>query len=79
MVGLKFIFRLSPFMYCSTFEEHHDMIFNILWEIVVSSNINMKISAANLLKVSVSAFAHCSPGFVLSDYFQHCNFVISFS
>ncbi|KAK9272038.1 hypothetical protein L1049_002407 [Liquidambar formosana] len=36
-----------------TFEEHHSMIFSILWEMVVSSNINMKISAANLLKVIV--------------------------
>lgn len=36
-----------------TFEEHHSMIFNILWEMVVSSNINMKISATNLLKVIV--------------------------
>nr|KJB10466.1 hypothetical protein B456_001G202700 [Gossypium raimondii] len=34
-----------------TFEEHHGMIFNILWEMVVSSNIEMKISAANILKV----------------------------
>lgn len=30
------------------------MIFNILWEMVVSSHINMKISAASLLKVIVS-------------------------
>ncbi|KAL5571309.1 hypothetical protein UlMin_020906, partial [Ulmus minor] len=36
-----------------TFEEHHAMIFNILWEMVVSSNINMKINAAHLLKVIV--------------------------
>ncbi|CAK9150667.1 unnamed protein product [Ilex paraguariensis] len=36
-----------------TFEEHHKMIFNILWEMVVSSNIDMKIGAANLLKVIV--------------------------
>ncbi|PON49230.1 Coatomer beta subunit [Trema orientale] len=36
-----------------TFEEHHAMIFNILWEMVVSSHINMKISAASLLKVIV--------------------------
>ncbi|KAK6927916.1 hypothetical protein RJ641_006507 [Dillenia turbinata] len=36
-----------------TFEVHHTMIFNTLWEMVVSSNINMKISAANLLKVIV--------------------------
>ena len=31
------------------------MIFNILWEMVVSANIEMKISAANLLKVIVSS------------------------
>lgn len=31
------------------------MIFNLLWEMVVSSNIEMKISAANLLKVIVSS------------------------
>lgn len=30
------------------------MVFNILWEMVVSSNIDMKINAANLLKVIVS-------------------------
>ncbi|KAM6567234.1 hypothetical protein CsatA_026362 [Cannabis sativa] len=36
-----------------TFEEHHAMIFNILWEMVVSSHINMKICAAGLLKVIV--------------------------
>ncbi|XP_010693468.2 uncharacterized protein LOC104906422 isoform X2 [Beta vulgaris subsp. vulgaris] len=36
-----------------TFSEHHSMIFNILWEMVVSSNIDMKISAANLLRVLV--------------------------
>lgn len=33
-----------------TFEKHHGIIFNILWEMVVSSNIDMKINAANLLK-----------------------------
>ncbi|EXC20526.1 hypothetical protein L484_027080 [Morus notabilis] len=36
-----------------TFEEHHTIIFDILWEMVVSSNVNMKISAASLLKVIV--------------------------
>ncbi|KAF9595015.1 hypothetical protein IFM89_036033 [Coptis chinensis] len=41
------------FLKCSTFDEHHGIIFNILWEMVVSSNINMKMSAANLLKVLV--------------------------
>lgn len=36
-----------------TFEEHHAVIFNILWEMVVSTHINMKISAAYLLKIIV--------------------------
>ncbi|WOL17581.1 lisH domain and HEAT repeat-containing protein [Canna indica] len=35
------------------FEEHHGVVFNILWEMVVSSNINMKTNAAVLLKVLV--------------------------
>ncbi|KAI9085546.1 hypothetical protein K1719_032389 [Acacia pycnantha] len=35
------------------YEENHAMIINILWEMVVISNINMKISAAKLLKVIV--------------------------
>lgn len=42
------------FSICSTFEEHHGVIFNILWEMVVSSNTDLKICAANLLKVLVS-------------------------
>ncbi|XP_023547428.1 lisH domain and HEAT repeat-containing protein KIAA1468 homolog isoform X1 [Cucurbita pepo subsp. pepo] len=53
-----------------TFERHHSMIFNILWEMVVSSHINMKISAAKLLKVIVPytdskvASAHILPALV---------------
>ncbi|XP_019452090.1 PREDICTED: lisH domain and HEAT repeat-containing protein KIAA1468 [Lupinus angustifolius] len=35
------------------YEENHGLIFNILWEMVVSSNVNMKINAAKLLKVIV--------------------------
>ncbi|XP_039054483.1 RAB11-binding protein RELCH-like [Hibiscus syriacus] len=37
-----------------TFEEHHSLIFDILWEMVVSSNIELKISAANILKAIVT-------------------------
>ncbi|KAG8659746.1 RAB11-binding protein RELCH homolog isoform X2 [Manihot esculenta] len=36
-----------------TIEQHHGMIFNILWEMVVSSNIDMKVNAVHLLKVMV--------------------------
>lgn len=50
---LKHISTNSQLWMGSTFEEHHNMVFNILWEMVVSSNINMKISAANLLKAIV--------------------------
>ncbi|XP_071679532.1 uncharacterized protein [Lolium perenne] len=35
------------------FEEHHGVIFNILWEMVVSSDTNLKTSAAALLKALV--------------------------
>ncbi|KAJ8761345.1 hypothetical protein K2173_001401 [Erythroxylum novogranatense] len=53
-----------------TFEQHHGIIFNILWEMVVSSNMDMKISAAHLLKVIVAhvdakvASAHVLPALV---------------
>ncbi|XP_057947736.1 uncharacterized protein LOC131143450 [Malania oleifera] len=62
-----------------TFEEHHGMIFNILWEMVVSSNINMKISAANLLKVIVAyidvkvASTHVLPALVTLGSDQNLN------
>lgn len=39
---------------CSTFEEHHGTIFNILWEMVVSSDPDLKANAAALLKALVS-------------------------
>ncbi|TVT98278.1 hypothetical protein EJB05_56409 [Eragrostis curvula] len=35
------------------FMEHHGVIFNILWEMVVSSDTNLKINAAALLKALV--------------------------
>ncbi|XP_037405556.1 RAB11-binding protein RELCH homolog isoform X3 [Triticum dicoccoides] len=35
------------------FEEHHGVIFHILWEMVVSSDTNLKTSAAGLLKALV--------------------------
>lgn len=62
-----------------TFEEHHGMIFNILWEMVVSSNINMKISAANLLKVIVPfvdakvASSHVLPALITLGSDQNLN------
>ena len=51
--------------WCSTFEKHHSIILNILWEMVVSSNIDMKINAANLLKAIVSCMFLCNHHFLL--------------
>nr|KJB10467.1 hypothetical protein B456_001G202700 [Gossypium raimondii] len=62
-----------------TFEEHHGMIFNILWEMVVSSNIEMKISAANILKVIVPyidakvASTHVLPALITLGSDQNLN------
>ncbi|KAL8117968.1 hypothetical protein AgCh_015750 [Apium graveolens] len=61
------------------FEEHHNMVFNILWEMVVSSNINMKIRAANLLKAIVAymdvkvASMHVLPALVTLGSDQNLN------
>lgn len=62
-----------------TYEAHHAMIFNILWEMVVSSNINMKIYAANLLKSIVPyidakvASTHVLPALVTLGSDQNLN------
>ncbi|KAE8726719.1 KIAA1468-like protein [Hibiscus syriacus] len=62
-----------------TFEEHHGMIFNILWEMVVRSNIEMKISAANILKVIVPyidakvASTHVLPALITLGSDQNLN------
>jgi hypothetical protein len=39
---------------CSMFEEHHVAVFNIVWEMVVISDANLKTNAAALLKALVS-------------------------
>lgn len=62
-----------------TFEEHHGIIFNILWEMVVSSNVNMKTNAAALLKVLVPyidikvASTHVLPALVTLGSDQNLN------
>ncbi|KAK1576809.1 hypothetical protein Q3G72_016663 [Acer saccharum] len=62
-----------------TFEEHHGIVFNILWEMVVSSNTDMKINAANLLKVVVQymdaklASTHVLPALVTLGSDQNLN------
>ncbi|GAU45831.1 hypothetical protein TSUD_115190 [Trifolium subterraneum] len=44
---------INAIRFICIYEENHGMIFEILWEMVVSSNMNMKITAAKLLKVLV--------------------------
>ncbi|XP_042501337.1 RAB11-binding protein RELCH homolog [Macadamia integrifolia] len=62
-----------------TFEEHNGIVFNILWEMVVSANVNLKISAANLLKVLVPyidaklASTHVLPALVTLGSDQNLN------
>ncbi|XP_016560794.2 RAB11-binding protein RELCH homolog [Capsicum annuum] len=62
-----------------TFDEHHNLIFNILWEMVVSSDINMKATAANLFKVIVPcidakvASTHVLPALVTLGSDQNLN------
>ncbi|CAA7410447.1 unnamed protein product [Spirodela intermedia] len=61
------------------FNEHHAIIFNILWEMVVSSNTNMKISAVYLLKILVPyvdvkvASTHVLPALVTLGSDQNIN------
>ncbi|KAK9038943.1 hypothetical protein V6N11_023784 [Hibiscus sabdariffa] len=70
---------LNAVRFLCTFEEHHGMIFNILWEMVVSSNIEMKISAANILKVIVPyidakvASTHVLPALITLGSDQNLN------
>ncbi|KAK4426625.1 RAB11-binding protein RELCH [Sesamum alatum] len=62
-----------------TFEEHHNMIFNILWDMVVSSDEHLKISAANLWKLIVPyidakvASIHVVPALVTLGSEQNLN------
>ncbi|MFS7973434.1 putative transcription factor interactor and regulator LisH family [Helianthus anomalus] len=52
------------------FEEHHNLVFNVIWEMVVSSNMDLKVNAAKLLKMIVPyidakvASAHVLPALV---------------
>ncbi|GMI68996.1 hypothetical protein like AT5G16210 [Hibiscus trionum] len=62
-----------------TFEEHHGMIFNILWEMVVSSKMEMKINASNIIKVIVPyidakvASTHVLPALITLGSDQNLN------
>ncbi|KAE8728249.1 KIAA1468-like protein [Hibiscus syriacus] len=62
-----------------TFEEHLSLIFDILWEMVVSSNIELKIGAANILKAIVTyvtakvASTHVLPALITLGSDQNVN------
>ncbi|QCD95161.1 protein phosphatase 2 [Vigna unguiculata] len=44
---------INAIRFICIFEENHVMIFNIVWEMVASSSVNMKITVAKLLKAIV--------------------------
>ncbi|XP_047954167.1 RAB11-binding protein RELCH [Salvia hispanica] len=44
---------INSVRFLCTFEENHSIVFNILWEMIASSDEMLKISAANILKVIV--------------------------
>ncbi|KDP32975.1 hypothetical protein JCGZ_13006 [Jatropha curcas] len=62
-----------------TIEQHHSMIFSILWEMVVSTNVDMKINAAFLVKVIVPyidakvASTHILPALITLGSDQNLN------
>ncbi|XP_058737574.1 uncharacterized protein LOC131609798 [Vicia villosa] len=70
---------INAIRFICTCEENHVMVFNILWEMVVSSNISMKINAAHLLKVIVpyidakAASTHVLPALVTLGSDQNLN------
>lgn len=70
---------INAIRFICIYEENHGMIFNILWEMVVSSNASMKINAAKLLKVIVPyidakvASAHVLPALVTLGSDQNLN------
>ncbi|WJX82614.1 hypothetical protein P8452_65349 [Trifolium repens] len=70
---------INAIRFICTYEENHGMVFNILWEMVVSSNMSMKINAAHLLKVIVpyidakAASTHVLPALVTLGSDQNLN------
>ncbi|GKB79550.1 armadillo-like helical domain-containing protein, partial [Tanacetum coccineum] len=56
------------------FEEHHNLDFHILWEMVVSSNMDLKINAANLLKAIIWALDNPRGAETLPPGLVECEF-----
>jgi hypothetical protein len=54
MPFIKSIVFFVCFIY-SAFEQHHAAIISVLWELVVNSNADLKISAATIMKILVGA------------------------
>ncbi|GER48064.1 HEAT repeat-containing protein [Striga asiatica] len=63
----------------ATFEENHGIVFNILWEMIASTAVNLKVNAAKLLKVIVPyidakvASSHVLPALVTLGSDQNLN------
>ncbi|GKE29368.1 lisH domain and HEAT repeat-containing protein KIAA1468 [Tanacetum coccineum] len=60
--------------YGCMFEEHHNLDFHILWEMVVSSNMDLKINAANLLKAIIWALDNPRGAETLPPGLVECEF-----
>ncbi|XLR62990.1 hypothetical protein S83_013662 [Arachis hypogaea] len=70
---------ISAIRFICIYEENHGLIFTILWEMVVSTNVNMKINAAKLLKAIVPyidakvASTHVLPALITLGSDQNLN------
>ncbi|GFP96985.1 lish domain and heat repeat-containing protein kiaa1468 homolog [Phtheirospermum japonicum] len=70
---------INSVRFICTFEENHGIIFNILWEMVASTDVNLKINATKLLKVIVPyidaklASSHVLPALVTLGSDQNLN------
>ncbi|MED6142983.1 hypothetical protein PIB30_002807 [Stylosanthes scabra] len=70
---------INAIRFICIYEENHGLIFTILWEMVVSTSVNMKINAAKLLKVIVPyidakvASTHVLPALITLGSDQNLN------
>ncbi|KAL3630359.1 hypothetical protein CASFOL_023343 [Castilleja foliolosa] len=70
---------INSVRFICTFEENHGIIFNILWEMIASTDLNLKINATKLLKVIVPyidvklASSHVLPALVTLGSDQNLN------
>ncbi|KAL4322987.1 hypothetical protein AHAS_Ahas14G0265400 [Arachis hypogaea] len=70
---------INAIRFICIYEENHGLIFTILWEMVVSTNLNLKINAAKLLKAIVPyidakvASTHVLPALITLGSDQNLN------